>query len=478
MNSKYDFRTLHEGFLKDIFDIATNIKKSDEFDIVSKLKKLGPLSAPKSNFDKGISQNIAKAAKGLTATFPLIVTEATPLDQAVMISKAVERKCCAMLQMLFAAHQISNATDAHSYIATFHNNLSNDYDISDYNVDDVIENMSDMNLMKESYEYRFLVEDCIKEVQEDCKNNIHYHLGESVNPESLNKYMIKKVFNEVQISGINTTQDTTSTNDIYDDDDRRISSTTTRIQKGSRIDVDDIKKSYDILANTIVKTDVQKANEATPSLLIVNFTSSKIEDENNKSITYPAIVTTCVIGVKCVIHYVKSADMVNKLVMKSGDRRGLFNLIRATTREISFFKDFLFSVDRAKIDALSKVGKGSTSSLWKMLELRAHNATYNKAKNKMDASCSAIATIVISRDEAEIIKKEHRIDITKPGTLLSIMRGYSFMAAALVDQNAEKVDFLWDDGDKNFETLSFMSLEREENGGMYKKVINMMSRGR
>ena len=31
----------------------------------------------------------------------------------------------------------------------------------------------------------------------------------------------------------------------------------------------------------------------------------------------------------------------------------------------------------------------------------------------------------------------------------------------------------WDDGTKNFETYSFMSLEREESSGMYKKVINM-----
>ena len=42
----------------------------------------------------------------------------------------------------------------------------------------------------------------------------------------------------------------------------------------------------------------------------------------------------------------------------------------------------------------------------------------------------------------------------------------------------EKVSFLWDDGTNDFETLSFMSLEREEGGGMYKKVINMMTKGR
>ena len=79
-------------------------------------------------------------------------------------------------------------------------------------------------------------------------------------------------------------------------------------------------------------------------------------------------------------------------------------------------------------------------------------------------------------EEADLIKKYHRLDIHNPGTLLSIMRGYSFMCAVIVDEAMERVDMLWDDGGKSFETYSFMSLEREESSGMYKKVINMVSK--
>jgi hypothetical protein len=50
------------------------------------------------------------------------------------------------------------------------------------------------------------------------------------------------------------------------------------------------------------------------------------------------------------------------------------------------------------------------------------------------------------------------------------------MCAVIVDEAMERVDMLWDDGTKNFETYSFMSLEREESSGMYKKVINMVSK--
>ena len=65
--------------------------------------------------------------------------------------------------------------------------------------------------------------------------------------------------------------------------------------------------SYSALNKAIVKTDVEKANEAVPSLVIINFTSSEWKN---------AIRNTCVIGVKAMIHYVSSEDMVNKIILK------------------------------------------------------------------------------------------------------------------------------------------------------------------
>jgi hypothetical protein len=171
--------------------------------------------------------------------------------------------------------------------------------------------------------------------------------------------------------------------------------------------------------------------------------------------------------------------MVNRIILKNGDKSGLFNLIRATTREISFFKDFLFAVKRAKIDAIAKSGRGSNSKIWKVLELRAHKSDLNRASGKNNTDCAAITSIIISKAEVELIKKEHRIDLMKVGTLIGIMRGYNLMCAVIVDDVAERVDFLYDDGEKQFETLSFMSLEREDSNGQLKKVINVLAaRGR
>ena len=86
-----------------------------------------------------MTSNIAKEAKGLTAVFPVLVSESISVENAQMIAKAAERKYVSMLQMLFAASQITDARSAQAYLKKFHNNISSTLDLSDMNVDDVID---------------------------------------------------------------------------------------------------------------------------------------------------------------------------------------------------------------------------------------------------------------------------------------------------------------------------------------------------
>lgn len=491
MNSYRDYTTLHEGFFKDIVDLTFNSDPEKFWDHAKKYFEYSK-DTNRSKFNSSISRNIATAAKGLTAVFPVIVTEATPLDQAVMISKAVERKAVAMLQMLFAANQITCANNAYDYLNKFHNNIDDSLDWSKANVDDVINATNDMeNIISanENANIRNLIEINIKRgieaVQEDIKMNCNHYLSESINPNSVNNYIVRNVLNDIQVIeeiagatmkpyGTNSVPGakkpaTDKTKETKKSTRPSRHSNSVSIQRGNSVSdiMSNLKSSYDVLNKMVIKSDIEKANEAVPSLMIINFKSRYGERTT---------LSTAVIGVKAMIHYVSSEDMINKVMLKNSDRNGLFNFIRATTREISFFKDFLFAVDRAKVDALSKAGKGSTSSIWKLLELRANESKRRKSLLKNDATCSAIATIVITKAEVELIKKYHRIDLSKAGTLKSIMRGYSIMCAAIIDDAIEKVDFLWDDGSQGFETYSFSSLEREESSGMYKKVINMINK--
>lgn len=478
---KQDYRAFHEaGFLTDILNMMSASGVDYVADIGNKI--LGRNKRSPGNFT--VDTNIAKAASALTAVFPVIVTEATSLDQAVMVSKAIERKCVSLLQMLFAANQITTATGAHDYLRQFHSNISKNIDLSGMDVDDVIEYSNKLSeSVHQNPEIDVQRNIAIDAVLEDTRNNINYVLSSDINDIPLNSYIISKPtvasLNEYTSwrsnnTSTTTTTTTTGTNNTIGgmfglgngDSEIRIEKRT-----DNEPSISDIKNAYEMLNKGVIKTDVQKANEAVPSLIIVNFTSVMDGQAGE-------IINTCVIGVKAVIRYVSSEEMINRIVLKNSDRRQLLDFIRATTREISFFKDFLFAVDRAKVDAVAKSGRGSSSKIWKLLELRANRAKLNKASGKRTSDTSAITTIVISRAEVDLIKKQHRIDLLKPGTLLSIMKGYNLMCAVIVDEVAERCDFMYDDGSSSFETLSFTSLEREDSNGMYKKVINLMAKGR
>lgn len=439
--------------------------------------------------------NIAKEAKGLTAVFPVLVSEAVSVEQAQMIAKAAERKYVTMFQMLFAASQITDAKSAQTYLKKFHNNITSSLDLSDMTVDDVIDfaNKLDEAVQTTALDNARITE-ATKAVLEDLAFNEDYTrvLAENLNPVSLNNYKIKTVFGDykaTQVSEANddyytTTDTSTSTErDTIDDNNnttirKRSTSTSRRIPITDRdraATLKDknatLKDKADIISKQIITTDIKKANEATPSLMIINFVTQADGRDNE-------IVNTAVIGVKCVIHYISSSEMMNRMVLKNTDRRGLLNLIRATTGEIQFFRDFLFAVDRAKIDAVAKTNKGSNSRIWKMLEIRANRAKMNNTARADNAACAAITMLVLSKAEVEIIKQSYRLDLSKASNMLSIMKGYNFIGVAVIDEVNEKVDFLYDDGTKNFETISFMSLEREQGAGEYKKMINTLVKGR
>ena len=442
-----------------------------------------------------MNSNIAKEAKGLTAVFPVLVSESVSVEQAQMIAKAAERKYVTMFQMLFAASQITDAKSAQSYLKKFHNNITSSLDLSDMTVDDVIDfaNKLDEEVQTTALTNARITE-ATKAVLEDLAFNENYTkvLAENLNPVSLNNYKVKTVFGDykaTQVSEANddyyTVEDRSDSTEWEGRDDnngnvykQRTNTTTRRTPITARdraATLKDknatLKDKADIISKQIVTTDIKKANEATPSLMIINFVTQADGKDNE-------IVNTAVIGVKCVIHYIPSSEMMNRMVLKNTDRRGLLNFIRATTGEIQFFRDFLFAIDRAKIDAVAKTNKGSNSRIWKMLEIRANRSKMNTTARADNAACAAITMLVLSKAEVDIIKQSYRLDLSKASTMLSVMKGYNFIGVAVIDEVNEKVDFLYDDGTKNFETISFMSLEREQGAGEYKKMINTLVKGR
>jgi hypothetical protein len=227
------------------------------------------------------------------------------------------------------------------------------------------------------------------------------------------------------------------------------------------------KNMADAQSNMILDTDAKKANELQPSLMLVNYVY-KNEDGT-------PIPGQFVCGVKCRLIPVDPVDIADRILVKYRDKNVLLNFIRATTRETSFVKDFLFAIDRAKIDALSNSRKGSSNKMWKVLERRANLSKYRQYFSKTN-DCAMITTLGISKELAEYIKKENGIDMENPKTAAQIMEGYNLMGFIVIDEATEVNKFLWDNGERYFETITFNNLERENSGGEYKKALNLMQK--
>ena len=171
--------------------------------------------------------------------------------------------------------------------------------------------------------------------------------------------------------------------------------------------------------------ELKKSNEAVPSLLIIHFRSG--EDEKSAG--------DAVIGVKAKLVYVSQADMADRIIMKNGDNNVIFSLLRATTGELSMIKDFMFAVDRAKLDTFSN--RNSSTPLWKMLERRAIVNKKNRFFDSANGSGTAIATLLISSDTENLLEKDYNFRC-RPYNMLNVMSEYSCLGFIIADDVTEK----------------------------------------
>ena len=562
MEIKNNPNVIHETVIRDVIELLGDLT-NDSKSVINKVTGQRGLNG---------YRNIARGTRDLTLTFPVIVTNATSVETASMIAKAIERKAVTMLQMLFSAVSITNADNALDYIKKFHTNLDVDGNMG---VDDVIDLANQISTI-ESTETGFKVSDqaLFDEAVENFKRFRDHFLPNAVNEHSLNDFMVNPS-NDMQVvtekvqtygkwaavkgrvvqlskpatpedamdlaqasqvalqqaddkiaqmqtnmSNMNTQmraqvqraqaniedlkkrlQDAKNVSELekvrnqiqkemdkyqwmqkfdqqkekYNDQVKILKDrseglaakeTLSKILK-NRMDID--KMRADMAREMVINTDIKKANELIPSMMVIQFCTVSASET--------PIISTAVIGVKARLQYVLSQDMRDRIVAKNTDKNGLFNLIKATTGQISFWKDFIFAVKKAKLDALSTSGKGSSSPIWKLLERRAIMSKIRRWTGTVN-DAAAISTLVISQDEADILMKEEHIDVMRPATIHSIMNAYNVMCFVVVDEVMEKVHFLFDDGSNSYETMSFSHLEREEGNGAYKKVINLLTKSR
>ena len=91
----------HESVVKDIVDILTDLKDFDEVQFINNANA------------RRSFKSITHATKDLILTFPVMVSTDIEPDNAIMISKAQEKKMASLLHILFTAISVGNNEDVY-----------------------------------------------------------------------------------------------------------------------------------------------------------------------------------------------------------------------------------------------------------------------------------------------------------------------------------------------------------------------------
>ena len=458
MNKMNDCKAIHETTLKtliDIWDGLQSLKNDENKGADGKFSIEKFLGNRNNNLRPGSFSSIAKAASNLTLVFPVICSRNISIENASMVSKALEKNAASMMQKLFASWQVSSdkVGSVQDYINQFHTNINT----GSASLDDVFEMSSRM--VKESSITDKQIELLFKE---DMKN-LNYYLPSDINENSLNNYSVKGdvvSYNEAAVVHKRVTNDDTIEASFPGAGSSTISKSTT-----------DTAKTYaEYFNKQVLDSDYKKANELMPTSMVINF---QVRNDEGKMTDYNGGV----IGIKAKLYPVSSDDIVKHVGEKvSNNNNWLVNLVKATTRETSFMKDFVLALDKAKIDAMSLSDRRSSSDkMWKVLERRAANSKFKRALNSGNAA-AAITTLVLSQEEVEYMRKHNNIDVERVSNVLGLFESLNLMCLVIVDETLEVAKFIYDEHDPMWETISFTHLERDSNDNTYKRVVNLMTK--
>lgn len=469
------FDQIHETVLKDAIDIFTGIR-----DIVSDDDGLEKLIAKHTGRKSNYIRSIANKSNDLICVFPVMSSRNIAIGNQAMVSKAIEKNLVAMLQMLFSAFQVADADDAFEYIKTFHTNINKS--AKSFDIDDVITVSNLIDGMTESaFKVGAKVDMGIVEAVKQDLKRMNFVLESNISTRPISESFTCNIDPSGRyVVEVKPYREDSTTNfyggtgddnrDHVEDADKRDKfhadwrKTVVDTSKAlSQMDKDQV----DFFKNQVLPTEYKKANELQPTLMVVNF---KIKS-GDRYIPIDSIV----IGVKAKLYPIGSEDIITHLVSKTKDANWIQKFIKASTKEISFFKDFLFAIDKAKVDALSMSRKGSSNMMWKVLERRANKSKFNKLMARSNDS-TAITTIMVSQNEVDYMKKEYQVDIGDIHTARTLLDQYNLIGLCIVDESLEIAKFLYDTGDDMWETISFSNLERESNDNTYKKVVNLMTK--
>lgn len=431
-------------------------------------------------------KSITKSSKDLTMIFPVMVSNTVDGTSAQLITRALERKFVSLAQILLSAISITKSIDAIDHLKNIHSNINQGsiFDIDDYINVNVVEesfalSQAEKRKVCEDYRLNFFSMDNIRQSFNEVRATVSLNSKDKDANADVADILQKLQDDEYAHTLVMNAEELEQKRKRYELEEelqkRKDEFNTNREKEqlskerstGIRLNrfYKDQKGNYIGNKNAeITHAEVKKSNELQPSLLKIHYVS-RVKDDH--------IRNEALVGIKAKMYLVDSRDIMDRIIAKKSYSLSLYNLIKATTGEISFWRDFVFAIKKAKIDALSNSNRGSSNKLWKVLERRAVASKLNRfASMRNDAT--AITTLVMSKYDVEMLKKEEDINILDARVARKIMDDYNLIGIVVDDASTESARFIFDTGDDEYEVYTYKTLKKEDKID-YKQMIELMA---
>lgn len=382
------------------------------------------------------TKSIVRGAKDATFQFPCLISDTVPVDLANTLARTLDRVYADLTQAWISMHPIMDMSldpTPMSYLKRLHQNIR-------------LESVEETTDEGELYE-RSITEAYSGEALLYLSKNKNYGVlisGSSATKEMLesHKQYLDKYMADYDMMPM-TEADTDGTtaldlaNSLMDSKLRQVENEdrVTRMNQMSRRE-----------SPKLLERDVKKSNDMTPFGIQVRLIA---KNEKNEFFQYIDFV----IGIKAILHPIKSDEMINNIQRTLQNRSPVFKFLRWTTGEISLIKNIILNLDELKLDASSKNRWFPTLRKLKKRKFGLHELTVPHA-------VIPNATMVISSYEADYLENNLAIDVHNPNVARKILANLFLVAFVVIDESRETVSILYD-GDSDFQVYSLETLERE-----------------
>lgn len=457
------------SILQDIFDLAKDMTRiGDDFatDVL----------------DKKRFTSVSRRAKEGTLQFPVIISKSISLEDAQMITKAMEKEFASMLQTSLTMSpflNLSKQKDAAGYLRQFHQNSDvrtnafNDalntlqsvgenttHDDNDLNSVDLSD--EEGNIPEKALEgFTGTMEGSTPEMNRDLffnsqsmMDSLHEStVSELYRPIHPLQTRASKIIMEAAGPGKKGKGGNTTVNNYFGKDGSQGQPTL----------------KYELPRGVLTDNDVKKANELISTSMHVRTILTNKANEAQGHMDF-------MIGVKAMMHPVASDDIVENVTNGILKRGRFFKFVRWTTGEIQFVRDFLFNVSEIR-DDVARTTKGNDSRWWSLLKRRRKIANLRKF-TFLPGDILPNTSLVLSTEEVDYLKNNKGIDLEDITIVDKLMDQYFLIGLVIVDSSTGVAKFLFD-GDRQYRTVTFSGLERGDMNGKgsdIKDVIKLVQR--